>query len=360
MNNIKVILLAPTPPPIGGIAGWTQRMLETKLKNNWTVEVVDEKLIDGREVFGNKNKRKLLSELKRNLLIWKNLILSLRDKNAKVVHSNIPATTTAMLREYINAIITKVFKRKFIIHYRCTVPNLVINKSGKWIFKKLCNISDEVIVLNNISLEFTKKYTRTNISVIPNFIEDNKILDTKRNIKQQVETILYTGGVIKSKGCIEIIETAKKFPDITFKLAGKVGEEINNIELSKNLVLLGVLDKKDLHNELLNADLFMFVSYFSGEGFSNSLLEAMAVGLPCIVSDWAANKDMIENKGGKVVPVKNVNEIINALSKLESDGKVRESQSLWNINKVKNNYSQSIITSMYVDIYDKLSNETIV
>ena len=56
---MKVILLAPTPPPIGGIAIWTMRMLNAKLKNNWTVDVVDEKVIGKREVYGDNVKRKL-------------------------------------------------------------------------------------------------------------------------------------------------------------------------------------------------------------------------------------------------------------------------------------------------------------
>lgn len=47
----KVVLLAPTPPPAGGIAGWTMRMLEANLKNGWKVEVVDEKLIGNTGIF---------------------------------------------------------------------------------------------------------------------------------------------------------------------------------------------------------------------------------------------------------------------------------------------------------------------
>lgn len=38
----KVVLLAPTPPPIGGIAAWTVRMMNATLPDDWKVEVVDE------------------------------------------------------------------------------------------------------------------------------------------------------------------------------------------------------------------------------------------------------------------------------------------------------------------------------
>ena len=43
-QEMNVVLLAPTPPPYGGIAVWTDRMKKAKLKNGWKVKVVDEKI----------------------------------------------------------------------------------------------------------------------------------------------------------------------------------------------------------------------------------------------------------------------------------------------------------------------------
>lgn len=76
---MKVVLLAPTPPPAGGIAGWTERMMNAQLKNGWTVSVVDEKVTGKRQVFGEKSKRNLFSEIKRCFKIWSDL-----KKNSKI------------------------------------------------------------------------------------------------------------------------------------------------------------------------------------------------------------------------------------------------------------------------------------
>ena len=84
------------------------------------------------------------------------------------------------------------------------------------------------------------------------------------------------------------------------------------VELSKNVhnvFLVGVLNRSEVMREMSEADVFVFLSKYIGEGFSNALAEAMASGLPCLVSDWAANADMIENKGGIVVESNDVNEI---------------------------------------------------
>ena len=114
----KVVLLAPTPPPIGGIAAWTVRMMNATLPNDWQVEVVDEKIIGKREFFGDKTKHDIKSEIKRCHGIWSGLKKALKDKEAKVVHACIAANTMPVLREYISAWITKIKGRKFIIHFR--------------------------------------------------------------------------------------------------------------------------------------------------------------------------------------------------------------------------------------------------
>ena len=352
---MKVVLLAPTPPPAGGIAGWTVRMKNATLKNNWKVDIVDEKLIGKREVFGNRNKKNILIEIKRSLNIWKQLIKKLKDKECKVVHSCIPATTTAMLREYICAIITKAWRRKFIIHYRCTLPNMVKSKIGIFIFRLLTDKSDLTFVLNTPSIEFVKKYSKTEAILIPNFIEKDAIIDEDTKIiPENIKTILYVGGVVENKGCCDIIRVAEKFPNIQFRFVGNVSKEIKEMKKTSNVILLGERNKSEVRKEFKLADIFMFVTYFPGEGFSNALAEAMSNGLPCIVSDWAANRDMIQEYGGIVVQIKDIDSMIMAVEKLINNKELREKQSKWNIKKVKSCYIDKIVTDMYVNEYEKV------
>ncbi|MGE8204709.1 glycosyltransferase family 4 protein [Heyndrickxia sp. NPDC080065] len=352
---MKVVLLAPTPPPVGGIAGWTLRMQKATLKNGWNVEVVDEKLLGNREVFGSNTKPNLLMEIKRCFRIWKDLYKALKDPEVKVVHSCIPASTTGMLREYICAMITKVRKRKFIIHYRCTLPNMVKSTAGLLMFQYLTKISDLVITLNSTSVDYVKKYSNTNVKLIPNFIEKDSVLDNeKRIISNKIKRVLYVGGVIESKGCCEIINVANSFPDIQFRLVGNPDKKVLEIDKPANVILCGEKNREEVQQELVKADLFMFVSYFPGEGFSNALAEAMSYGLPCIVSDWAANHDMIEEYGGIVVSVKDVGAMIKAIEELANDRNRRQRQSEWNIKKVKENYVDNIVTDQYVDAYESI------
>ncbi|MBT2572021.1 glycosyltransferase family 4 protein [Planococcus sp. ISL-110] len=353
---MKVVLLAPTPPPAGGIASWTVRMQNATLKNGWKVEVVDEKLLGNREVFGGKTNKNLLMEIKRCIRIWKDLINSLKDDDVKVVHSCIPASTLGMLREYVCAHISKFNRKKFIIHYRCTIPNMCTSKIGKTVFKLLTNKSDLVIALNSQSMDFAKTYSETPVMVIPNFIEKSAISNnnSKKN-SERVKRILYVGGVIKSKGCEDIIKVAWEFPNINFRFVGNIDPEVYNQSIPQNVEFCGEKNKLEVRQEMIEADIFMFVSYFPGEGFSNALAEAMASGLPCIASDWAANKDMLEEEGGIIVPIKDTVKMKRAIELLQNNKDLRNSQSNWNISKVKRYYTEKIVTDMYVNEYEKLT-----
>lgn len=349
---MKVILLAPTPPPMGGIAKWTNRMMEAELENGWEVEIVDEKIIGNREFFGDKIKHDWCAEIKRCFKIWKNLVRALKDKDAKVVHACVPANTMPVLRECISALITKVCRRKFIIHFRCTVPNMVKGGMNRFAVKCLCMLSNCVILLNKSSVDYIESLCKTKVELIPNFVESTEI-ETKKEIRETIKRVLYVGGVIKSKGCVELIEAAKAFPEIEFRLVGSVSSDIvMQAEMVDNVRLLGNKDAEQVRKELSAADVFVFLTYFPGEGFSNALVEAMAYGLPCIVTDWAANKDMIEEYGGFVIPIKSSEEVIKALNKMMSV-EVRKAQSEYNINKVKTAYADYIILRQYVSCYDE-------
>lgn len=349
----KVILLAPTPPPVGGIAMWTSRMLQAKLKHGWQTDVVDEKLIGKRDVFGDRTKRSLFHEVKRCLRIWWQLANKLTDEDAIIVHSCIPANTLPILREYMCACITKLHKRKFIVHFRCTVPNMVKSKINLFMLKRICNISDCVMLLNQQSVDFVKPLTKTRICLIPNFVDSAEIAEAHET-REVLSRVLYVGGVIETKGCLDLIAVAKRFPQVEFHLVGKAEEKIVQAAAQlPNVILPGVMDREQLRQEFAQADVFAFLSYFSGEGFSNALAEAMAAGLPCLVTDWAANKDMIEDKGGCVVPIQSPEEAAQALHTM-LPAEVRRAQSAFNIEKIKTVYADKAVLAQYVDCYEAL------
>lgn len=349
----KVLLISHFPPPAGGIATWTKRILSIGLPDGWGIDHINSNTINGRDPFKN-TKRNIKDEYIRSKNIWKQEKEFLKnDKDIKVVHTNIPCTVFGMLRETVTGRIAKKYNKKFILHCHCTVPNVVNSGFKKTVLKSFLKLCDGVIVLNNQSYNFVKSLNESlTVEVIPNFVmkaETN--LGNKKLINEKIKKALFVGGVTPEKGCDTIIQAAKSLPDIEFNLIGAVSEEIENLAKSENVKLHGVKDADYIKKQLDDNDVFLFLSRYFGEGFSCALTEAMASGLTCIVTDWAANADMIDyGKGGKVIPQHSAKDLIKAIEELNS-ADLRKEKSEFNINRVKENYIEDVVLKKYTDFY---------
>ena len=343
--------MAPLPPPSGGIAGWTLRMQTTKLKNGWTVDIVDEKLIGERGERGGGYKKSVRVEFERSRRIWKELKRYLQSEDARIVQACIPATSGAMLREIVSAKLTHQRNRRFITHFRCTVPYMVKTRVQHLLLKMLVRNSDCVFCLNQQTEDCISSLDcRANYVTIPNFVDFSETFDRKE-YRDIIKKLVYTGRILEEKGCKRILEVAAECPGIQFELIGKVLMETDHIPA--NAILTGEKDKEFIQQELRDADAFIFLTRFPGEGFSNSLAEAMAYSLPCIVTDWAANRDMIGNDGGVVLQDASVDQVRDAIRRIEAKA-VREEMGKRNYLTVLSKYTQQTITDMYVDEYEKL------
>ena len=97
--------------------------------------------------------------------------------------------------------------------------------------------------------------------------------------------------------------------------------------------------------------MYLFPSH--SEGFSIALVEAMARGLPVIASDVGSNRDMIENQGGVIIEVGNVEQIVQAIIKLQ-DSDERRRMSAWNINKAIKHYTVKAVCEKLIYIYESV------
>lgn len=351
-NRLKVALLGPLPPPAGGIASWTRRMLDSPIVAESVDMVhVDETVSRDREIFGTTAKRSLLREIARCRRIWRDLDHALKQGGIEAVHANIPAATLSMTREIVCALIARRRNVPFIIHFRCTVPVMVSGVLGRIVLKALLRLSAASIVLNVPSEEYVRRISKVETYLIPNFVSEAEVSfgKSRGGFTGPIKRVLYTGGIIESKGALDILEVARCMPGVEFRLAGK-GELPAGYELPRNAVLLGQLDRGAVLKEYERADAFLFLSRFEGEGFSNSLAEAMAMGLPCVVSDWAANGEMISPDGGIVVDYKEISEIVGALARLD-DPSLRRSMGLSNMDKVTRLYSEKKVVEQYIGVY---------
>lgn len=117
--------------------------------------------------------------------------------------------------------------------------------------------------------------------------------------------LVSVGELNKNKNNSVIIEALKKLDDSVHYVLCGTGQEEQNLKaqaealgLSSRVHFLGYRD--DVMTILQASDVFVLMSY--REGLSRSIMEAMAFGLPCIVSDIRGNRDLMKNKA-QCIPI---------------------------------------------------------
>ena len=126
------------------------------------------------------------------------------------------------------------------------------------------------------------------------------------------------------------------------------------LSVSERVHLLGY--RTDMKELLFASDIFVFSSF--REGLSRSVMEAMAVGLPCIVSKIRGNVDLIEDgKGGFLVPPASATGFAEAIDKISGDAALAEGMSAQNLDRVKKfdfAVAKREIAAVYRDVIETL------
>lgn len=347
-KDLKVLLVSPLPPPVGGIATWTESYINWCKNKNIEIVVINTSVIGKRDKQIN-FRRNFIDETKRTIKILKKLRKTIKEESIDVVHLNSSCGTYGIIRDFLCAKIIKRSGKLLLTHYHCDIEEQIRNrKLQKRYLKKLALESNINLVLNKASCDYLLKETTQKSTIVTNFIDKDFILDKKDNINNEIKKIVYIGHVQKTKGAVEIITVAKAFPTIQFVLAGPISNEIKKMNLSDNIITLGAIKHNTVKELLCTADVFLFPTY--SEGFSIALLEAMAMGIPIITTAVGANEDMIESKGGVIVRKIDPKDIITTIKELQ-DKNIRKKMSEWNINKVKDCYTIDKVMNELVDIY---------
>jgi len=135
--------------------------------------------------------------------------------------------------------------------------------------------------------------------VLPNFMDFSSQASPGREEPSGDFGFLFIGRLNRQKGIDIIIESARRCPEITFRLAGSVDAGfIDTGKLPGNVQLLGVINEEGKLRELRRARALVFASR-SYEGFPMVFLEAMQQGLPVIAPRLAGYPEIVrEGKNG--------------------------------------------------------------
>lgn len=343
---MKILLLSPLPPPSGGIAHWTERYLKWSEKRH-DVTVVNTALQGERAREAGKTIN-LVDEAKRSIYIIKKTKEKIKDK-PDIIHINTSCSRFGILRDWICMKVVNTKEIPVILHCHCNISDQLANsKIATKLFVDMVRKAQKVLVLNSRSQEYVNCIDSRKSQLVPNFVLASQIAD-KHPIRTKIKKVVYVGDVSQLKGSDDFYKIAEQNPDKEFIAIGSLTRKMEQIKKPHNVITTGRLESIEITKYLDDADVFLFPSVT--EGFSIALLEAMARGLPVIATNVGAALDMIENSGGVVVPVHDINAMQCALNRM-ANLEIREMMSNWNINKVKNNYEYCYVLENIFKIYE--------
>lgn len=190
---------------------------------------------------------------------------------------------------------------------------------AKYLFQK----ADGIILQTEDSKSFFPKKTTRKAVVLPNPLNPEFMKELYQGEKEK--KIVMVGRIDSNKNQKLVVDAfapiAHKYPDYKLEIWGD-GEDykslkdyISSLHLEKQIQMPGATKK--VRENIEKASLYILSS--NTEGMPNSLMEAMALGLPCISTDCPCGgpKTLIQDgKNGLLTPVKDVAAMTEAIDKV--------------------------------------------
>lgn len=355
----KVVMVAPIPPPYGGIANWVQLMDRYVQKKAGTEflhinTAPKSRGVDGRTIWD----RVVVSGL--DMLRKNSELQNVISKDAPdVVHM----TTSGQLALLRDNLLLKTAARKHIpsvYHIRFgRAKDIAARNTMEWkLLKAAVSKASVTIAIDLTTYETLKKSCPgANIIYIPNPVD----LTALPAPGSSNGTVDYLGWVIPTKGIDELLTAwdnlSPRYPDWTLRLIGpyrsEYREELERQHIMEHVEWVGELPHDQAMEQIRNCGIFTLPSYT--EGFPNAVVEAMALGRPIVATAVGAIPDMLANGCGSVVPAKEISALQEELEALLVSEDLRKQMGERARVKAVETYDIGIVFEQYVKLWDSVA-----
>ena len=382
-DNLKAVLfIGPYPPPYAGPEQSMKNLLESNLRNRFNIVFLNTNV---RKSNHNKGRFDLVMVLAFFSFIFR-LTKNIIKYHPSLVYYFVTATRIGWLGRDVWCIaLSKLFGLKIVIHMRAGhfKSNYErMTKFEQWLIKKSCSMVDLGIVQSEcLKNQYQSLIPEHKIVSIYNSV-DTDIYDNKNISTYNKNSILFLGHLSYAKGYCDLLqvipEVVKLFPDVIFSFAGTFRDKERNVfhnqitgeklqfksskncldeyigdQYKKNYQYLGVVSGKDKIELLRNCNFLVLPSY--SEGFSMSVLEAMAMGKPVVCSPVGAMGDIvIHGENGLINNPGDNEQLKDNIIALLDNVKMRNDMAENNYTCVRSMFRIDIITEQIGDCFESL------
>ena len=232
-----------------------------------------------------------------------------------------------------------------------------IRKTEKLLRNLLYTCSRYVVLQTEDTRKCFPRCLQKKCVVIGNPVPRN--LPQPGNYKEREKTIIDVGRLIPSKNHQMMIRVFGKFhdkhPEYRLLIFGDGPEKqtlqnlIDELHLQEYVSLEGFSDS--IYDELKKGGIYVSTSIT--EGISNSLVEALAMGIPTVATDCpvgGARACIQDGENGFLVPVNDDALFLNRLEKIITD-EMLQKKFCENFTKIRSDYSEEEITKRWLSLF---------
>ncbi len=244
-------------------------------------------------------------------------------------------------------------------------------------YRKFSSSIDRTIVATELMKNFLveKKYAEPKkISVVHNgvdlslfdpslFSKETDGIKNKYGIPRENRTVVFISRLIREKDPLSFLKIAKKvsiaYPRTTFIVAGDgylrntMAKTIKSLDLTGKIKFLGFTEEIP---EILSIA-SIFVSTSLTEGFGLSAAEAMAMGVPAVLSDVGGHKELISASSGFRVRARDLNGFTEKIEYLLSHENVRKDMGAKARRRVESEFSLAKTVNEMVSVYEEMASQ---
>ncbi len=351
-EKLKVLLVAPVPPPYGGISNWTRLLTDYVAKT----DVVDLRVINiapkRRDVDGRTVRERIFGQ-SRALIATLNSIRGEVARNRPHVIHLTSSGSLSLVRDVAVLSYARMRGVPTVYHLRFgRIPEIARRGTPEWRLAKVAfRLAASVLVLDLKTQDAIRRnVSRARVVLVPNLIDTSTLPAPSTG----ANTAVFLGWVKPAKGIEDLLvawqDVERTHLGWVLSVVGPV--QAGYLEELRDAYPLSTVDflKDQPHDRALEilANCSVFVLPSHSEGFPNAILEAMALGKCVLGTAVGAIPEMLDEGCGVVVPPRDPKRLRDALQTVMDEPDLRQRLGRAAARKVQAQYTIERVVAAYL------------
>jgi len=302
---MKLLLLGPLPPPIGGATVLFKQLIDG-LSDNSDIEL---KVIDT-------SAKAKIGKIKLFLSVLFSFLKQVKSVDVVSFHASLRG---ALLFSPFIFIVCKYYSKPWV--FRGFGGNYPIWYQGlprilQWLLKSTLLSADVVLLETKESVGFFSRQAKGRVIWYPN----SRKYSSVNNQSTELERLVYVSQIKPSKGIYVLLEAMRDIEGVYVDCYGPLSEGVKEGDFNgHNVNYKGVLNPDEVSSVLARYDALVFPTFYDGEGYPGVILESYCEGLPVITTNWRCIPELVDDSSGKLVEPENVEKLREAIIHMSKD-----------------------------------------